>query len=125
MHALHPLYLSLDALAHDMPGDLQGRITEARAALDQPAVEYEGAVAAKVGIARALFDRQGASQTEVRTPTVSRQCWLAPGGVLCLSRRRRATSHSHSPAMPHASTGARRCQNTQQVQATWFPTAAW
>lgn len=84
VHALHPLYLSLDALADDMPSDLRDRIAEARSALDQPAVEYEGTMAAKMDIARALFDRQGASQLEVRTPVVSRQCWLAPGGVLCL-----------------------------------------
>ena len=67
VHALHPLYLSLDALVDDMPGDLQDRITEARSALDQPAVEYEGTMAAKTDIARALFDRRGASQLEVRT----------------------------------------------------------
>ncbi len=66
MHALHPLYLSLDALAPDMPERLAARVADARAALDQPAVDYEGTMAAKLGIARALFDCRGAGELEVR-----------------------------------------------------------
>jgi len=68
VHALHPLYLSLDALAPDMPERLAARVAEARAALDQPAVDYEGTMAAKLGIARALFDCRGAGELEV--------CWV-------------------------------------------------
>lgn len=67
MFALHPLYLSLTALAPSggMPGDLAKKIAEARTRLDAPAVDYEGTLAAKLAIARELFDRQGRQELEV------------------------------------------------------------
>ena len=61
----------MDALADDMPEDLAARIAEARTALDEPAVEYEGTMAAKLSIARALFDRRGASEMEVSSVSFS------------------------------------------------------
>ena len=64
--ALHPLYLSLNALApKDMPEELAERISEARAQLDQREVEYEQTVATKLAIARELFDRRGRAELQV------------------------------------------------------------
>lgn len=54
-----------------MPEDLAARIAEARTALDEPALEYEGTMAAKLSIARALFDRRGASELEVSSISFS------------------------------------------------------
>lgn len=68
MFALHPLYLSLDALAPDgkMPVDLGKEIAEARAKLDQPQVDYEATLATKLELARAMFERWGRDELKVR-----------------------------------------------------------
>ena len=68
MFALHPLYLSLTALApKDMPEELAQRISEARVELDQREVEYEQTLATKLAIARELFDRRGPAELQVST----------------------------------------------------------
>ena len=48
-----------------MPEALAGRISKARRALDLPAVDYEATMAAKLSIARELFDLSGHSELEV------------------------------------------------------------
>lgn len=64
--ALHPVYLSLTAMAPDkMPHDLAQRIKEARVQLDKQDVDYEATLATKLTIAQDLFDQQGAAELEV------------------------------------------------------------
>lgn len=65
--ALHPLYLSLRALAPDgsMPAETARKVEEARARLDLPEVDYEGALAAKLEIAREVFEQRGRRELEV------------------------------------------------------------
>ena len=65
MFALHPLYLRLDALADKMPQDLQDRINAARLDLNGSAVDYEKTMAAKLAIARSVFDRFGDGDIQV------------------------------------------------------------
>ncbi len=66
MFALHPLYLSLGALApKDMPAELAERIQKARVELDQRDVEYEQTLATKLDIAREIFNQRGPGELEV------------------------------------------------------------
>lgn len=69
VHALHPLYLSLHALSDDMPEDLQQQIDSAAKALTAADVDYDATMAAKILIARSLFDRSGAALLQVRPAT--------------------------------------------------------
>ena len=65
--ALHPLYLSLRALAPSgCPPETTKKIEEARARLNLPDVDYEGALAAKLEIAREIFEHRGRQELEVR-----------------------------------------------------------
>jgi 4-alpha-glucanotransferase len=64
--ALHPLYLSLTALApDDMPHNLEQRIKGARVQLDKQDVDYEQTLATKLAIAREIFDHRGPAELEV------------------------------------------------------------
>jgi 4-alpha-glucanotransferase len=65
--ALHPLYLSLRALAPEggMPRDLAREITEASARLDLPEVDYEATLSTKLELARAMFERWGREELRV------------------------------------------------------------
>lgn len=55
--ALHPMYLRLQALLDPrLPADISADIERARAKLDLKDVDYEATVAAKVSIARRVFD---------------------------------------------------------------------
>lgn len=66
MFALHPLYLSLSALApKDMPEELAERIQKARVELDQHDVEYEQTLAIKLAIAREIFNQRSPVELEV------------------------------------------------------------
>lgn len=65
MHALHPLYLALRGLTHDMPQQLQEQIDSATQALTGADVDYDGTMAAKMMIARSLFDSEGAALLQV------------------------------------------------------------
>lgn len=78
--ALHPLYLSLNALApKDMPEDLQQRIQKARTELDQRDVEYEQTLTTKLLIARELFNRRGAAELEVSSLWIAWDSYPATG----------------------------------------------
>ena len=72
MFALHPLYLSLRALAPEggMPRDLAGEMERARARLDLPDVDYETTLSTKMELARAMFERWGREELKVG--------WLLP-----------------------------------------------
>ena len=48
-----------------MPAHLEARIRKAQRDLDLPEVDYDGTMAAKLGIARELFDRQGREDLQV------------------------------------------------------------
>ncbi|GJP48467.1 hypothetical protein CLOM_g7745, partial [Closterium sp. NIES-68] len=79
--ALHPLYLRLQALAPNLPPQIQAEIESARAALDGEAVDYEATMSAKLRIARAVFqwdgDRLLASQP-FKDYFQENQDWLKP-----------------------------------------------
>ena len=65
--ALHPLYLSLPALAPSrMPADIAKSIGEAREELDGLAVDYERTMALKLAIARRIFHSVGQAELKVR-----------------------------------------------------------
>ncbi len=67
--ALHPLYLSLSALApSSMPADIAKSIEEARKELDGPAVDYERTLATKLAIAHRIFQAVGQAELKVPTP---------------------------------------------------------
>eukprot|EP00897_Mesotaenium_endlicherianum_P007076 jgi/Mesen1/6397/ME000329S05559 len=54
--ALHPLYLRLQALSKSIPEDIQEKIDTCRAKLnEEPAVDYDGTMQAKLSIAKELF----------------------------------------------------------------------
>ncbi len=64
--ALHPLYLSLPAMApSSMPTDIAKSIDEARKELDGPAVDYERTLATKLAIARRIFHAVGQAELKV------------------------------------------------------------
>ncbi|CAL5220743.1 g2802 [Coccomyxa viridis] len=83
--ALHPLYLSLSALApSSMPADIAKSIEEARKELDGPAVDYERTLATKLAIAHRIF--QAVGQAELKSPGFQQfykanREWLQPYGV--------------------------------------------
>ena len=54
-----------------MPSDLAARVRRARQDLDLTDVDYEGTMAAKMGIARELFTRQGHAQLQACTPMLA------------------------------------------------------
>lgn len=58
--ALHPLYLSLRQLRHHLPDDITADIDSARMHLAGKQVDYEATMAAKLRIARVVFNRYGA-----------------------------------------------------------------
>mmetsp|Transcript_13105 Transcript_13105/g.39668 ORF Transcript_13105/g.39668 Transcript_13105/m.39668 type:complete len:1026 (-) Transcript_13105:2008-5085(-) len=89
VHALHPLYLSLHALSDDMPEDLQQQIDSAAKALTAADVDYDATMAAKILIARSLFDRSGAAllQTDAfKAWYEANKEWLQPYAVFCFLR---------------------------------------
>ena len=64
--ALHPLYLSLPALAPiNMPADIARSIDEARRELDGQAVDYERTLDLKLTIAHRIFKNIGQSELKV------------------------------------------------------------
>ena len=84
--ALHPLYLSLDALSASMPADIQEQIDSARTELDQPSVDYEATMSVKRRIARALFDMQGETTLKVRVMNPAEGGGKV--GSICLNTRK-------------------------------------
>ncbi|CAL8472202.1 g11744 [Coccomyxa elongata] len=83
--ALHPLYLSLSALApKDMPEELAERIQQARVELDQRDVEYEQTLATKLAIAREIFNQRGPKELEsadFKAYFEANERWLRPYAV--------------------------------------------
>ena len=65
MFALHPLYLSLDALSDSAPPEITQEIQTARRELDLQDVDYDGSMAVKMRIAKELFQLDGDSLMQV------------------------------------------------------------
>lgn len=64
--ALHPLYLSVPALAPSgIPADIAKSIEEARQELDKPAVDYERTLELKLSLARRIFEHSGCAEIQV------------------------------------------------------------
>ena len=57
-----------------MPSELSAKIKKARAALDLKDVDYEGTMAAKLAIARQLYDLQGHNDQQVKMNRHSKTC---------------------------------------------------
>ncbi|KAK9847329.1 hypothetical protein WJX84_006047 [Apatococcus fuscideae] len=88
--ALHPLYLSLDGLSGNVPGDIQDAIDEARSMLNDKDVDYEATVSTKLEIALCIFERQGSKDLE--TPEFQEffernKNWLEPYALFCVLRK--------------------------------------
>lgn len=89
VHALHPLYLALRGLTDDMPQQLQDQIDSATQALTSAEVDYDGTMAAKMMIARSLFDSRGAAllQTDsFKEWYQGAKDWLQPYAAFCFLR---------------------------------------
>lgn len=87
--ALHPMYLCLSQLASPLPEGVAEEIEGARVALDQPDVDYEGTMKAKLSIARQVFDSVG--QETMQSEEYSdfwnaNEEWLRPYAVFCFLR---------------------------------------
>ncbi|KAJ4828347.1 4-alpha-glucanotransferase dpe2 [Turnera subulata] len=54
--ALHPLYLRVQALSGNIPEDIQKEIQAAKRQLDKKDVDYEASLAAKLSIAKKIFE---------------------------------------------------------------------
>ncbi|KAK9857162.1 hypothetical protein WJX84_012023 [Apatococcus fuscideae] len=88
--ALHPLYLSLESLTDNMPGDIQDAIDEARSRLNGKDVDYEQTVSTKIEIAQCIFGRQG--KEDLESPEfqeffASNKNWLEPYALFCVLRK--------------------------------------
>ena len=55
-----------------MPEGLASKISKARRTLDQPAVDYEGTMDAKLSIARELYDATGHRELQVHSSLLCR-----------------------------------------------------
>lgn len=87
--ALHPMYLHLEALPGAGDPDIAARIRAAKRELDLEAVEYEGTMRAKLGVARAAFDRLGRAATsgaEFQAFCQENREWLQPYAAFCFLR---------------------------------------
>ena len=90
VHALHPQYLSLDRMADALllVGDIRGEIGAARTALDLYDVDYEGVMAAKTRISKAMFKVWAAGGGAGRDAGFAafleeNGWWLRPYAVFC------------------------------------------
>lgn len=89
VHALHPIYLALRGLTDSMPQCLQDQIDNASQALTSADVDYDGTMAAKMMIARSLFDIEGPAllQTEdFQDWYEGAREWLQPYAAFCFLR---------------------------------------
>ena len=76
--------------ADDLPADIQAQINERRTALDQTVdMDYEATLAAKLSIARRIFDAQGGTTLEsadFKAFCAQNWEWLRPYAVFCFLR---------------------------------------
>ncbi|MEW5319247.1 MAG: hypothetical protein WDW38_010411 [Sanguina aurantia] len=89
VHALHPLYLSLAGLRRSMPADLASEIEEARIRLSGSQVDYEATMAAKLCLAKKVFDRfwlETQSSAAYQAWFRDNSDWLKPYAAFCFLR---------------------------------------
>ncbi|GAQ80801.1 4-alpha-glucanotransferase [Klebsormidium nitens] len=87
--ALHPLYLRVQALSDNLPEAIKSEIEAARRTLNKEAVEYEGTLKAKLGIAKKVYllekDRVLKS-ADFSTFFDENKGWLRPYAAFCFLR---------------------------------------
>ena len=77
------------SLADSLPSEVAAEIATLKAALDVPEVDYEATVAAKLRLARAVFDAQGGDtldSSEFKEFCTRNWEWLRPYAVFCFLR---------------------------------------
>lgn len=87
--ALHPLYLRVQALSQNIPEDIQKEILEEKERLDGKDVDYEGTMAAKLSIAKKIFnlekDKILTSSSFLKFFSENEE-WLKPYAAFCFLR---------------------------------------
>ncbi|EFJ19739.1 hypothetical protein SELMODRAFT_268243 [Selaginella moellendorffii] len=87
--ALHPLYLSLEAMTERLPQELQDEISQARKKLDLKDVDYEGTMKTKLSIAKKIFhiEKEAAfNSSKFKTYFDENKHWLEPFAAFCFLR---------------------------------------
>ncbi|XP_044468053.1 4-alpha-glucanotransferase DPE2 [Mangifera indica] len=87
--ALHPLYLRLQALSQNMPEDIKKEIEKAKLQLDLKDVDYEATLAAKLSIAKKIFDREKdliLKSSSFQKFLSENEGWLKPYAAFCFLR---------------------------------------
>uniref|UniRef100_A0A2P2MKU7 4-alpha-glucanotransferase n=1 Tax=Rhizophora mucronata TaxID=61149 RepID=A0A2P2MKU7_RHIMU len=87
--ALHPLYLRVQALSENLPEDIKKEIQEAKEQLDGKDVDYETTMAAKLAIAKKIFEREKnliLSSSSFQKYFSENEEWLKPYAAFCFLR---------------------------------------
>ncbi|XP_052172556.1 4-alpha-glucanotransferase DPE2 isoform X8 [Diospyros lotus] len=87
--ALHPLYLRVQALSKSIPEEIKQEIQRAKEQLDRKDVDYEATMAAKLSIARRVFDLE--KDTILNSSSFQKffsenEDWLKPYAAFCFLR---------------------------------------
>ncbi|XP_058079209.1 4-alpha-glucanotransferase DPE2 [Magnolia sinica] len=87
--ALHPLYLRVQALSENMPEDIKQEILKEKERLDGKDVDYEATMAAKLSIAKKIFDIEKdaiLASTSFQKFFSENEEWLKPYAAFCFLR---------------------------------------
>ncbi|CAL9106060.1 unnamed protein product [Musa acuminata var. zebrina] len=87
--ALHPLYLRVQALSENIPEDIKEEILRAKEQLDKKDVDYEATMAAKLSIAKKLFNLEKSkilNSSSFKNFLSENENWLKPYGAFCFLR---------------------------------------
>ncbi|KAJ3683783.1 hypothetical protein LUZ60_014010 [Juncus effusus] len=87
--ALHPLYLRVQALSNDIPDEIKEEILKEKENLNKKDVDYEATMAAKLSIARKIFDLEKdkiLKSSSFQKFFSENQEWLKPYAAFCFLR---------------------------------------
>lgn len=87
--ALHPLYLRVQALFENMPEDVKNEIRSAKERLDGKDVDYEATLAAKLSIAKKIFNKEKdfiLNSSSFHNFFSENEDWLKPYAAFCFLR---------------------------------------
>ncbi|XP_043723914.1 4-alpha-glucanotransferase DPE2 [Telopea speciosissima] len=87
--ALHPLYLRVQALSENVPGDIKKEILKAKEQLDGKDVDYEATMATKLSIAKKIFTLEKDSvltSSSFEKFFSENEDWLKPYAAFCFLR---------------------------------------
>ncbi|KAK9671266.1 hypothetical protein RND81_12G018300 [Saponaria officinalis] len=87
--ALHPLYLRVQALSKNIPGDIEQEIAKEKKRLDLKDVDYEATLATKLSIAKKIFSQekdQILKSDSFQKFFSENEEWLKPYAAFCFLR---------------------------------------